>query len=353
MMLSPTVAFLRTELAMGRTTSRGLVDQALARITDPSGEGSRAFLKVYADMARMEADTSDRLRAAGIVRSPIEGLPVSVKDLFDVGGDVTRAGSKALEFFRPAPAVSDAPVVARLRAAGAIIVGRTNTVEFAFGGIGLNPHYGTPQNPYGRGIDGGRVPGGSSCGAAVAVADGMCVMGLGSDTRGSIRIPAALCGVAGFKPTQSRVPRDGCFPLSYTLDSAGPLAPSLACCAVFDAILSGEGPPSSAAAPAVPPVSGLRLLQPKCFLLDGIDEVVSKGYERALTKLKEAGAIITTVDAPELTEAHKLYEGGGFAGPESAQVHREMFAEVRLPGEQSCHTLAISHAALAPLVDLI
>jgi aspartyl-tRNA(Asn)/glutamyl-tRNA(Gln) amidotransferase subunit A len=217
-------------------TSRERVERALARIADPAGEGARAFTKVYADMARIEADHSDRLRRAGIVRSPIEGLPVSVKDLFDVAGDVTRAGSKILA--DAAPALSDAAAVARLRAAGAVIVGRTNMVEFAFGVIGANPHYGTPKNPFDRSA--GRVPGGSSSGAAVAVADDMCVMSLGTDTRGSVRVPAALCGVTGFKPTARRVPRDGAFPLSYTLDSVGPLCRSVAECAAFDAVLAAE-----------------------------------------------------------------------------------------------------------------
>jgi aspartyl-tRNA(Asn)/glutamyl-tRNA(Gln) amidotransferase subunit A len=192
-----TVAGLQRELAEGGTTSRKLVEQALARIADPAGEGARAFLKVYAEQARAEAEHADRLRRQGVVRSGVEGLPVSVKDLFDVAGDVTRAGSKLLA--GAPPAKQDAPAVARLRAAGAVIVGRTNMVEFAFGTTGLNPHYGTPRNPWDRKT--GRVPGGSSSGAAVAQADGMCVMALGSDTRGSIRQPAALCGVTGWKPT--------------------------------------------------------------------------------------------------------------------------------------------------------
>ncbi len=180
-----TVARLARELADGTTTSRALLEQALARIADPAGEGARAFLKVYAQAARADADHSDRLRRAGIVRSPVEGLPVSVKDLYDVAGDVTRAGSKLLA--GEPPAAADAPAIARLRAAGAVLVGRTNMVEFAFGGVGLNPHYGTPKNPWDRGT--GRVPGGSSCGAAVAQADGMCVMALGSDTPGTRPVP--------------------------------------------------------------------------------------------------------------------------------------------------------------------
>ena len=322
-----TVSFLRAELAAARTTSRALVEQALTRIGDPMGEGPRAFMKVYADTARAEAEVSDKLRAAGIVRSPIEGLPVSVKDLFDVAGDVPLAGSKALA--SQPPAAVDAPVIARLRAAGAVIVGRTAMTEFAFGGVGTNPHYGTPRSPYGRQSDGGgRVPGGSSSGAGVAVADGMCVMGLGTDTRGSVRIPAALCGIVGFKPTQGRVARTGAFPLSTTLDSVGPLATCVEDCAIFDAILSGEGPPSAAAAPAALPLAGLRLmvLPESSFLMQGLDDHVATTFQNAVRTLAAAGAVVTTAAAPVFDDAHALFEGGGFAGPESYHIHRELLA---------------------------
>src|SRR5437763_13719480 len=200
-----TVAQLGRDLIAGRTTSRELVEQALAKITAPYGEGARAFLKVYADGARAEADHADRLRKGGVRRSAVDGLPVSLKDLFDVAGELTRAGSKVLA----REAKEDAAAVARLRAAGAIFVGRTNMVEFAFGGVGLNPHYGTPRNPWDRAA--ARVPGGSSSGAAVAQAEGMCVMALGTDTRGSIRAPAALCGVVGWEATARLVPREGAF----------------------------------------------------------------------------------------------------------------------------------------------
>src|SRR5262249_42658332 len=250
-----TVEKLAADLAAGRTSSRALVEEALARIADPAGEGRRAFIQVNAESALAEAEHADRLRKSGVVRSAVDGLPVSVKDLFDVGGEVTRAGSKPLAGAPPADA--DAPTIARLRAAGAIILGRSNMVEFAFGAVGTNPHYGTPKNPWDR--KAGRVPGGSSSGAAVSVADGMCVMGLGSDTRGSTRQPAALCGIAGFKPTQQRVSREGAFPLSYTLDSIGPLANTAACCAAYDAILAGE---ADASLPELP-AKGLRFLLPR------------------------------------------------------------------------------------------
>ena len=311
-----TIAKLSAELAAGRTTSRKLVEESLARIADPSGEGARAFMKVYADTARADADHSDRLRAAGVLRSPVEGIPVSVKDLYDVAGDITRAGSRALN---DAPAAqADAPAVARLRAAGAVIVGRNNMVEFAFGGVGLNPHYGTPKNPWDRQT--GRVPGGSSSGGGVAVADGMVAMALGSDTRGSIRLPSAMCGVTGFKPTASRIPREGAFPLSYTLDSVGPLATSVDCCATWDAILAAE---PVHALPALP-LRGLRLMVPKCSLFDDLDREVAAAFERVTSTLSRAGAHVIEVDAPLFTRAQDLFKGGGFAGPEALQIHRAL-----------------------------
>ena len=319
-----TIATLAKELAAGKTTGRRLVEQALARIEDPTGEGARAFMKTYDETALAEADHSDRLRRAGIVRSPVEGIPVSVKDLYDVAGDVTRAGSKVLD---DAPAAKvDAPAVARLRSAGAVIVGRTNMVEFAFGGLGLNPHYGTPRNPYDRPKAGsaghalgGRVPGGSSSGAAVSVTDGMCAMGLGSDTRGSVRAPSALCGATGFKPTASRIPRAGAFPLSWTLDSVGPLANSVACCAAYDAILAGI---AHEPLPELP-TRGLRLMVPRCNLLDDLDPAVAKAFERALATLSRAGAIVSEIDTPAFTRAQDLYKNGGFPGAEAYLIHRE------------------------------
>ena len=291
-----TVAQLGRELAAGRTTSREIVEQALAKITAPYGEGARSFIKVYAEAARADADYADKLRKSGVRRSAIDGLPVSLKDLFDVAGDVTRAGSKVLAI----EAKQDAPAVARLRAAGAVFVGRTNMVEFAFGGVGLNPHYGTPRNPWDRAA--ARVPGGSSSGAAVAQAEGMCVMALGSDTRGSIRQPAALCGVVGFKPTQRRVPRDGAFPLSYTLDSVGPLANSVGCCAAYDAVLSGEGG-------ELPPIQakGLRLLLPRSIAIEDLDRQVDNAFERALKKLAAAGAQISEVAVPAFNRRREFH----------------------------------------------
>ena len=307
-----TVAQLARDLAAGRTTSRELIERSLARIAAAYGEGPRAFLKVYEEAARADADHADALRKRGVRRSPIDGLPVSLKDLFDVAGDLTRAGSKLLA----REAQADAAAVARLRAAGAIFVGRTNMVEFAFGGVGLNPHYGTPRNPWDRAA--ARVPGGSSSGAAVAQAEGMCVMALGTDTRGSIRAPAALCGVVGWKPTASRVPREGAFALSYTLDSVGPLANTVACCAAYDAVLAQEALHELPALEA----RGLRLLLPRCSALADLDREVERAFDAALRRFSERGALIEERPVPAFDRQAEYYKGGGYAGAEAYHIHR-------------------------------
>ena len=271
-MANPTIQQLAADLAAGRTTSRKLTEEALARIEDPKGEGKRAFIKVWRTQALAAADASDALRKAGLVASPLAGIPVSIKNLCDVAGETTLAGSKALD--DAPPAKEDAPVVARLRAAGAVIVGSTNMSEFAFSGVGFNPHYGTPGNP----ADRKRVPGGSSSGAAVSVADRMAVAALGTDTGGSVRIPAAVCGIVGFKPTARRVPIDGVVPLSTSLDSIGPLANSVECCAIVDAVFAAE----PIAVPEAVPLAGLRFAVPRHFVMDDLDPVVAKAFERAL-----------------------------------------------------------------------
>src|SRR5438477_443188 len=247
----PTLAALADDLKTGRTSARKLVEECLARIADPAGEGSRAFIHVDKQAALETADAMDRLRKANAAPSAFAGIPVSVKDLFDIKGQVTRAGSRALE--DSPPAETDAPVVARLRRAGFIVIGRTNMTEFAYSGIGINPHYGTPKSAWNR--KEGHVPGGSSSGAAVSIADRMACGALGTDTGGSCRIPAAYNGIVGFKPTQRRVPLDGGVPLSSSLDSFGPLANSTSCCAVLDAVLAAEPNVSLRARP----IKGTRL----------------------------------------------------------------------------------------------
>src|SRR4051794_36364412 len=267
---APTLAALADDLDSGRTSARKLVDACLAKIADSSGEGARAFIHVDAEAAIEAAEAMDRLRQVNAAPSPYAGIPVSIKDLFDIRGQVTRAGSRALE--DSAPAEADAPAVARLRRAGFVVMGRTNMTEFAYSGMGINPHYGTPKGIWQRSV--GHVPGGSSSGAAVSVVDGMAHGGLGTDTGGSCRIPAAYNGIVGFKPTQRRVPLDGTVPLSFTLDSIGPLARSVACCAALDAVLADE--------PFMPlrprPIKGMRLAVPTTVALDDLDDAVSKTF---------------------------------------------------------------------------
>ncbi|MFG1279307.1 amidase [Xanthobacter autotrophicus] len=319
-MPQPTLAALAEDLASGRTTARALAEACLDRIADPDGEGPRAFVSVNREGALKAAQAQDDLRQAGAAPSPFAGIPISVKDLFDVAGEVTAAGSKVLK--DNAPATTDAPAIARLRRAGFVLLGRNTMTEFAYSGLGMNPHYGDPRAPFER-AEGGRVSGGSSSGGAVAVADGMAHAALGTDTGGSCRIPAAFCGITGYKPTASRVPREGAFPLSTTLDSIGPIARSVACCAALDAILAGVEP----APLAVRPVKGLRLLVPTTVALDGLDPEVAKAFEAAVEVLARAGAHIVSAPFPEFGEVATINSKGGFSAAESYAVHRRLLAE--------------------------
>ena len=315
-MANPTLQQLAADLAAGRTTSRRLTDEALTRIDDPKGEGKRAFIKVWKAQALAAADASDALRKVGMVPSPLAGIPVSIKNLCDVAGETTLAGSKALD--DAPPAKTDAPVVARLRAAGAVIVGSTNMSEFAFSGVGFNPHYGTPGNP----ADRTRVPGGSSAGAAVSVGDRMAVAALGTDTGGSVRIPAAVCGIVGFKPTARRVPIDGVVPLSTSLDSIGPLANSVECCAIVDAVFAAE----PIHVPEAAPLAGLRFAIPKHFVMDDLDPIVAKAFERACKALAAKGVRVEEIDLPQLNELVTLGARGTFAAAEAYAWHQKLIA---------------------------
>jgi aspartyl-tRNA(Asn)/glutamyl-tRNA(Gln) amidotransferase subunit A len=310
-------------LARGETSSRALVETSLQRMIDPAGEGARAFVGVFADEARAAADAFDRLRAAGAHPGPYAGIPIANKDLFDVAGQETRAGSKVLAG-RPA-AATDAPAVARLRSAGFVLVGRTNMTEFAYSGLGINPHHGTPLNPWQRAER--RIPGGSSSGAAVAVADGMVAFGLGSDTGGSCRIPAALCGVVGFKPTARRVPREGVVPLSTSLDSIGPLANSVACCAAIDAIIADSDAHDLVQVHSAPALSGLRAGLIGSYATDGMDDTVAAAFARALSALSAAGVQLSEPPLPEIQEIPRINSKGGLVGAEAYAWHRPLLGE--------------------------
>jgi aspartyl-tRNA(Asn)/glutamyl-tRNA(Gln) amidotransferase subunit A len=311
---TPTLAALADDLVGGRTSARKLVDDCLAKIADTSGQGARAFIHVDAEAAIEAAEAMDRLREVKAAPSPFAGIPISIKDLFDIRGQVTRAGSRALE--DSAPAEADAPVVARLRRAGFVVIGRTNMTEFAYSGIGINPHYGTPKGAWQRSV--GHVPGGSSSGAAVSVVDGMAHGALGTDTGGSCRIPAAYNGIVGFKPTQRRVPLDGGVPLSFTLDSFGPLARTAQCCAILDAVLADE-----TFVPLRPrPIKGMRLAVPTTVVLDELDVAVAQTFDRALEVLSRQGALIERIEVPEFLDVGVMNTKGGFAAAESYAWHR-------------------------------
>ncbi len=256
------VSDIAAGLAAGTLTARDHVETCLAAID--SEDGGRAFITVNTEAARAEADRIDDLRKAGAALPPFAGVTLSVKDLFDIVGEVTRAGSTVLD--DAAPATRDATVVARLRAAGFIIIGRANMTEFAYSGLGMNPHYGNPRSPYGRDEGAGRIAGGSSSGSAVSIADGMAAATIGTDTGGSTRAPAALCGIVGMKPTTHRMPSAGVYPLSTSFDAAGPMAASATCCAILDDVMTGgEGRQETAF-----PVAGLRLALPRGYLFDDL-----------------------------------------------------------------------------------
>ena len=302
---------------MKSTSARERLEVALGRIDDPKGEGARACLTVYREQAKAAAEAADARAKAGISLGPLDGAIVSIKDLFDVAGEATRVGSKV--FAEEAkPAVADAPVVRRLRAGGAIIVAKTNMTEFAYSGIGANPHFGTPGNP----ADRKRVPGGSSSGAAVAAADGMCEIAIGTDTGGSCRIPGALCGVVGYKPSRQRIPTDGAFPLSYSIDSIGPIARSVEACAKADAVMAAENfEPLNAVR-----LAGLRFGVVQGAPLENMDETVAKRFSDAIARLRQAGAQIFEEKFSLLGDMAQVNSKGGVQPAEAFAVHRELLS---------------------------
>jgi aspartyl-tRNA(Asn)/glutamyl-tRNA(Gln) amidotransferase subunit A len=307
-------AEIQDHVLMTHPSSRHRLEQALARIADPAGEGARACLTVYAESARAAADAADARAKAGRSLGALDGAIVSIKDLFDVAGEVTRAGSRVLAE-EGLVAAADAPVVQRLRAAGAVIVAKTNMSEFAFSGVGANPHFGTPGNPFDR----TRVPGGSTAGGAVAVADGMCEIAIGTDTGGSTRIPAALCGIVGWKPSRQRVPTDGAFPLSFTLDSVGPMAKSVAECAAADAVMAGEAAPALEPAP----LASLRLGLWQGTPLEDLDATTAAAWSAAVDRLGQAGMRLSDENIALVDDMIEVNAKGGFAPAESYAIHRE------------------------------
>jgi aspartyl-tRNA(Asn)/glutamyl-tRNA(Gln) amidotransferase subunit A len=307
---------IATDLRSGAAAGETLTSRALEAAQAPGGQGGVVFINLYAAAGRQAAAQADARRANGAALSAIDGMPISIKDLFDVAGEPTTAGAFAM---RDEPAaLRDAEVVRRLRRAGAVIVGKTVMTEFALSGLGLNPHYGTPLGPWDR--EHARIPGGSSSGAAVSVADGMALAALGSDTGGSVRIPAAFCGLVGFKPTAARVSLEGVFALSPSLDSVGPIAHTAGSCALIDQALTGEGD--------VPWGRPPRLGVPRHYVVDGLDAEVAAAFAAAIGRLEAAGAQIVDLDFPELEEIPALGAAGGFSPIEGYAAHAELFERI-------------------------
>ena len=294
-------------------TSRERVEQALVAIDAPAGEGARVFLAVHRESALASADRIDATRKRGATLLPLAGLPISIKDNFDEAGITTLAGSTVLK--GAPPAARDATAVARLRAAGAVIIGRTNMTEFAYSGVGINPHYGTPRNTFDR--PAARIPGGSSSGAAVSVADGMAWAAIGTDTGGSVRIPAALNGLVGFKPSAHRVPLEGVLPLSTTFDSVGPIARSVADCVLLDRVLAAD----DLELPALS-LRGLRFAVPQTLTLDELSPAVANAFATALTRLSAAGATIIETPMAVFTRAAVVNPRGAISSAEAFKWHR-------------------------------
>jgi aspartyl-tRNA(Asn)/glutamyl-tRNA(Gln) amidotransferase subunit A len=298
-----------------KSTRRELVEGALARIRDPRGEGAKTFTRVYADSARLAADTADNMARLGLELGPLAGVPVSLKDLFDVKGEITSAGSRVLAGANPA--TKDAEIVRRLRAAGAAIIGKTNMTEFAFSGLGLNPHNGTPLSPWDRAN--ARIPGGSSSGAAISVTDGMAQLAIGTDTGGSCRIPAALNGLVGMKPSAQTIPMEGVLPLSSSYDSVGPIARRVDGCARVYSVLS-----ASRDALRSRSAQGIRLGVLKNYVLEQMDETVGATYEMALKRLSKAGVTLQEISLPVLDELPSLFVNGGLVAAEAFAWHRHL-----------------------------
>ncbi len=301
-------------LQAGQTSARLEMEAALAAARSPAC--AHAFTRPLFD------DAIARAAQPGIERLPLAGLAVSVKDLFDMQGLPTPAGSVVLA--DAPPAAEDCPAVARLRAAGAAFIGRTNMVEFAFSGVGTNPHHGTPaawDGRFGALAGPARVPGGSSSGAGVSVATGAAFIGLGSDTGGSIRIPAALNGIVGFKNTARLVPTEGAVPLSTTLDTACALTRT-----VRDAVLAHEILAARRVTRSPAPLSAWRLAVPSGIFLDGLDATVAQAFERSLAALRGAGARIDTIDLPQVGDLAGIQATGGFSAAESYAWHRPLLA---------------------------
>jgi aspartyl-tRNA(Asn)/glutamyl-tRNA(Gln) amidotransferase subunit A len=307
----------RQALLSGHQQALGVAESCLEIAQSKACQ--HVFRQITSDSFKREATQTPATQ-------PLAGLAVSVKDLFDVQGQTTAAGSIVLQ--NQPPAKHDALAIARLRAAGAGFIGRTHMVEFAFSGVGINPHHGTPAawDPLTDAPAGlpphAHAPGGSSSGAAVSVATGAAFIGLGSDTGGSIRIPAALNGIVGFKNTARRVPTQGALPLSTTLDTICAMTRSVRDTVLTHEVLSARKVPISNR-----PLSSYRLAVAENLMQDSMDIGVSRAFERSLKNLRAAGAHIEEIPLAELLELAPMMATGGFSPAESYAWHRDLITQ--------------------------
>lgn len=307
-------AQLAQDLRDGRADPVEVVDQVFDRL---AATGDKAlFIRQTRDRALAEARAARERLRWGNPASLLDGVPIAWKDLFDLKGTVTTAGSVVLQ--NAAPAERDADLVHTAMRGGMLTVGAVNMTEFAYSGIGLNPHYGTPWNP--RDPKVARSPGGSSSGSGAAVAAGVVPVSIGTDTGGSIRIPAAFNGVVGYKTSTGHHPMAGVFPLSWTLDTLGPLAHSVLDCVLADAVLRGLRAPE--ASPAE--IAGLDFVVPKEILCDDLDPAVGAAFEATLNRLSAAGARVRSLSIPEITGAQALMSSvGPLASVEAMVIHKD------------------------------
>ncbi len=312
------------------TTAVQRVASALEGVANPAAQ--HVFTQLHADAAHATAQYCDAEAQAGRSLGALHGVCITLKDNIDVAGEATMAGGVVCA--GEAPALHDAPVVQRLRDAGAVVLGKTNMSEFAFSGVGINPHHGTPANPCDAAQE--RVPGGSSSGAAVSVALGLAEVGIGTDTGGSIRIPAALCGLVGYKSTQVRIPRTGVMELSRTLDTVGSITRSVRACLVVDAVLSQQPLPTDAAN-----LRGLRFAVPQTLMMDDVDATVGQAFARTLRRISAAGAQVVEIPFTALGDIAALSLPGGFSPIEGYAAHH-----VRL--ERGAHQ--IDHRVVARMM---
>ena len=318
--MMPGLRELCAALSRGETSSASLVEQALTL----ANQSESVFTAINPGLMNL-ARSIDRARRKSPSLSPLAGIPIALKDLFNVRNERTLAGSTVRKHYAQ-PEAADAGVVAPLRAAGLLFLGRTNMSEFAFSGIGKNPHYGTPLSIWDRAT--GRLPGGSSSGSAVAVAEGIVPATLGSDTAGSCRIPAAFNGVVGVKPSHGRMSLDGIYPLSPTLDAPGPLAIDVDSCFILDQLMCARTQPA-AELPRLEPANleSVELVIPVASVMEDLDDEVQKAFERSVDALAAAGVSIREVAMPVLDHCDDFFRERPIVVYEVWQHHREMLQQ--------------------------